>query len=524
MKKFKKFTYFMSLFVLTIVLCSCGSKDKPDSPKTSGSNQGGSTATNAEYKDTLTWGQGADVTSLDPHQGKETPAVEVSDQIFDTLTVIDAKTNEVKPQIAESWKEINEKQYQFKIRKGIKFHDGSDLTVEDVKFSLDRAIHSASVSYIVDFIDNVKILDQDTIEVNLKAPYAPILRNLSVPFAAIVPKKVVEKDEKAFINNPIGSGPYKFVEWKRGDSIKLEAFPDYFEGEAPTKNLMMKVIPEAAQRVIALQNNEIDIAYDIPTNYIQTVKDDPNLSLEETDPSSCCYISFNMNKKPFDDVRVRKAINMAINRKEIVETIMNGSGQAADSIIAPTVFGYYSPEPIEYNPEKAKELLKEAGVTNLKTSLWVNDNQQRIEVCQAIQAMLKEVNIDCAVEPMEFGSFIQRSSDGEHDMGYFAWITSTRDGDYTFYSLNHSTQTGAPGNRSFVKDPEVDELIMKGRTTTDEATRKEIYKQLQIKLRELDNNAPIIYTNISVGMNKKVEGFVLDPIGYHKLHQVKIAK
>ena len=196
-------------------LSACGGKQ---------STGGNTEATATDYKDTLIWAQGADVTSFDPHQGKETPAVEVTCQIFDTLVTVDAETNEIVPQIAESWEQTDEQTYVFKIRQGIKFHDGSDLTAEDVKFSLDRARNSAAVSYIVDFIEDVTVDDEYTVTVKTNAPYAPTLRNLAIPFAAIVPKAVVEANEDAFILNPVGSGPYCFVEWKQGDHVTLKAF------------------------------------------------------------------------------------------------------------------------------------------------------------------------------------------------------------------------------------------------------------------------------------------------------------
>ncbi|MDO5337848.1 MAG: ABC transporter substrate-binding protein [Eubacteriales bacterium] len=477
------------------------------------------------YKDTLVWGQGADVTSMDPHQGKETPAVEVTDQIFDTLTVVDAATGELRPQIAESWEQTSDTCYQFKIKQGIKFHDGSELTAEDVKFSLERAINSAAVSYVIDFVDSVDIVDDYTVNVNLKAPYAPALRNLSVPFTAIVPKAVVEADEEAFKLHPIGCGPYKFVEWKQGDSVKLEAFDEYYGGTPATKNLVMKVIPEAAQRTIALETGEIDLAYDILPNDISKIEENEDLTIYDAPSLTCYYISMNMNKEPFTDERVREAINLAIDRELLVDTIACGAGQPADAIIAPAVYGYFSPGTYEYNPEKAKELLAEAGYENgFSTTLWVNDNQTRIEACQAISAMLLDVGIECQVEVMEFGSFIQSTSAGEHDMGYFGWVTSTTDADYTYYSLEHSSQQGAAGNRSFIADDEVDALIEEARTNTDEEVRLNAYEELSNKLFEINNNAPIYYSNITAGSSNKVENFVMDPIGYHKLDQVKVAE
>lgn len=169
----------------------------------------------------------------------------------------------------------------------------------------------------------------------------------------------MEADEEGFKTNPVGSGPYKFVEWKQGDSVKLEAFDDYYAGAPATKYLQMKVIPEAAQRTIALETGEIDLAYDIIANDKDKVADNADLQLLEAPSLSCYYVTMNMKQKPFDDIRVREAINLAIDRQLLVDTIINGAGQVADAIIAPAVFGYSSPGAYEYDPEKAKELLAE---------------------------------------------------------------------------------------------------------------------------------------------------------------------
>ena len=208
---------------------------------------------------------------------------------------------------------------------------------------------------------------------------------------------------------------------------------------------------------------------------------------------------------------MREAGKYAIDRQLIVDTIMSGNGQAADAIIAPSVFGYYPSGVYGYDPEKARELLKEAGYENgFKTTLWVNDNQSRIEICQAVQAMLLDVGVDCSVEVMEFGSFIQKTTAGEHDMGFFGWTTSTKQ--------------GASGNRSFVHDPGVDKLVEGGRTISDPEQRKAIYKDLALLLKKINNNAPIYYSTINVGARKGVEGFVIDPVGYHELGAVRIPR
>ena len=446
------------------------------------------------YKDTITVAIGADVTSFDPHIGKETPAVAVTNHIYDTLVSVDPVTDEVVPQIAESWEIVSDTEYRFHIRQGIKFHNGEDLTADDVKYSLDRAIASAAVSYIVDFIDEVIVEDDYTVLVKLDAPYAPALRNLAVPFAAIVPQDYTSADENILRTAPVGSGPYKFESWSQNDSTRLVANDEYYAGAPQTKYLEFRVVPEAAQRTIALETGEVDLCYDPLTADKQRIRENNDLMLISAPSLTCYYLSMNMNKAPFDNKLVRQAISHAIDRQLIVDTLYMGDGQAADDLVAPAVFGYYGCGVDEYDPELSKQLL----------------------------AMLSEVGIDCRLEVLEFGAFISRTTTGEHDMAFFGWVTSTKDADYSYYSLEHSSQQGAAGNRTFVNDPEVDRLVEIGRSNADESVRLEAYKELAVYLKDLANNANIVYTDISAGAGKNVENFVLDPIGYHELQNVRV--
>lgn len=524
--KIKSIVFLFLVFIVSLTFVACGAKKSETATTTTTSAREETKATaDKGYKDTVIFAQGADVTSFDPHVGKETPAVAVTSNIYDTLVDVDPVSGELIPQIAESWEQLDELTYRFHIRKGMKFHNGEDLKADDVKFSLERAINSSAVSYLVDFIDSVTIEDEYTVTIKTQSPYAPALRNLAVPYAAIVPKDYVEANPDILKTQPVGSGPYKFVSWSQNDNIKLEAFEDYYAGAPKTKNVIMKIIPEAAQRTIALETGEIDVAYDLTTSDANRVKNEKGLELLEVPSLSCYYISFNMNKTPFDNKLVRQAISYAIDRQLLIDTVNGGSGEAANALVAPAVFGYYNPGELEYNPEKAKELLKEAGYPNGFTcTLWVNNNQSRVEICQAIQAMLMEVGITCKVEVLEFGAFISKTTAGEHDMAYFGWVTSTKDADYTYYSLEHSSQQGAAGNRTFSNDATIDALVEKGRASTDSAERQEVYKELAIYLKDFMNNAPLIYTSLNAGINSKVQGFSLDPIGYHKFDNVQVAK
>ena len=359
--------------------------------------------------------------------------------------------------------------------------------------------------------------------VKLDAPYAPALRNLAVPFAAIVPMDYTSANEDILRTAPVGSGPYKFEEWSQNDRTVLVANEDYYAGAPLTEEIVFKVIPEAAQRTIALETGEVDIAYDPLTADKQRIAENDDLMIYSSPSVSCYYLTLNMVKAPFDNKLVRQAISHAIDRQLIVDTLYMGSGQPADDIVAPSVFGYSGCGVDEYDPELAKQLLAEAGYPDgFSCSIWVNNSQERVEVCQVIQAMLGEIGIDCSLEVMEFGAFLSRTSAGEHDMAFFGWVTSTMDADYTYYSLEHSSQQGAAGNRSFTSDPEVDRLVETGRFSTDETVRLQAYKELSAYLRDLANNVNIIYTEISAGAGKNVENFELDPLGYHELQGVQV--
>jgi peptide/nickel transport system substrate-binding protein len=396
------------------------------------------------------------------------------------------------------------------------------MTAEDVKFSIDRAIASPAVAYIVDFISEVIVDDPYNVTIVSKAPYAPILANLAVPFSGIVPKALVEADEEAFILNPVGTGAYKFVEWKQGDYVKLTANPDYFRGAPKTPNLQMRVVPEAAQRTIAIETGEADFAYDIAPNDIAKVEENADLQMISAPPLSVWYVSFNMNKAPFDNVKVRQAISYAINQDDIIQAVRYGAAEAAHSLIPPAAFGY-SDKAIQYNfdLEKAKALMAEAGYADgFSCNLWVNENQERVEACQIVQSQLKQIGIEVTVDVMEFGTFIDQTSAGEHDLAFFGWTCSTADADYNYYSLAHSTQQGAPGNRAFINDPEVDRLIEAGRTTADPVERQKYYDELEVVLSEMSPNAFLYYSVINVGGGKDVQGFEMDANGYHHLYTV----
>lgn len=304
--------------------------------------------------------------------------------------------------------------------------------------------------------------------------------------------------------------------------MTLERFDDYYKGPAKVKTIVFRNIPEGTNRTMGLETGEIDIGYEIEPIDLDTVREHKNLILVEEPSLSTAYIGFNLNKEPFNDLNVRRALNHAINVDEIIEVILEGAGTKATGPINDKVFAYNKDlKGYEYNPEMAKELLAEAGYENgFKTTIWTNDNPVRVRIAELVQDHLKEVGVDASIDIVEWGAYLERTAAGEHDMFILGWVTVTGDADYGLFALYHSSQHGGAGNRTFYTNPEVDKQLMVGRTNIDEDTRREAYYKAQELIVEDAPQIFLYFQTQNVGMQNNIEGFRLHPAGHHKLYNV----
>lgn len=512
MKKLIAIVMIMAL-VPAMLLTGCGGNDAP----------GGETG---DIRDTITFAQSADITSLDPHVGKQTVAITVTGNIFDTLVKYD-KDMQIIPNIAESWEILSDTSVQFNIRQGVKFHDGSDLTAEDVKYSIDRILDHVEVSYILDFVSGVEATGDYTVVVTTSEPFGPILSHFAYPACAIVPKAAVEADPTGFALNPIGSGPYKFVEWKQGEYCKLTAFDDYYDGKAPTQNLVMKVVPEAAQRTIQLETGEIDLSYDVSANDISKIEGNDSLKLLSSQSLKCTFLTTNYTYDgPLKNKDVRHAIELAIDKQGIVDAVLYGNGEVATSLVPPLAFGYDSSiKASEYNPEKAKQLLSDAGYPDgFEVSVWTSDDQTDLEMCQIVKSQLAEIGITLNIDVMEWGTLLSKLGNPDHGLIVDYWTTTTADANYTLYPIYHSGIDPTAGNDSFYSSSAADELLDTAKSSLDETVRQDCYSQLAAMLNEDLPYIPMYYPAMTIGANAGIEGLWVSPMGYHELDKVTITK
>lgn len=463
--------------------------------------------------------------SLDVHSGNDGYSLKINKLIYSRLVEVDGDMKIV-PGLAESWENIDEKTTQFKIRKGVKFHNGDLLTMEDIKFSFERMMNSPRISFVLPPLEKVEIVDENTINLVTKQPFGPLLAHLSHPALGIVSKKLLESNEQSYKEHPIGTGPYKFKEWKAGQLVTLERNNDYFLKTASFETVVFKNVVEGSARTIGLETKEFDIALGIQAIDGQTIEKNKDLKLLTKPSSSFTYIGMNNEKGPFQDIRVRKAVNYAIDKQSIIDAILIGNGKIATSPIGSAVFGHTDKtKGYEFNVAKAKELLKEAGYENgFKTSIYVMGGEADKQTAEIIQANLKEIGIELYINVVESSAYWDLTSKGNHEMFLGSWGCVTGDADYGLYSLYHSKAKGAPGNRDFYSNSEVDKLLDEARASIDQENRKKLYEEIQMKIVEDAPDVMLYYRVLAVGAQKNIEGLKLHPVTLHDFYPVYIQK
>jgi len=298
---------------------------------------------------------------------------------------------------------------------------------------------------------------------------------------------------------------------------------DFFEGAPKIQKLIIRSIPEDTSRLAALETGEIDIATGLAPINAQTVEANDKLELISEPTTATEYICLNVEKAPFTNKEFRQALNYAIDKKSIVDSIFSGKGKVAKSIVNPNVFGYYDGlEEYPFNPEKAKELIEKSGVKDKSFSLYVNDSPVRLQVAQIIQANLKDVGIDMKIETLEWGTYLQKTGEGDFTAYLGGWISGTSDADIVLYPLLDSKSIGFPGNRARYSNPEFDKEVELARIALKPEERKEHYKNAQIIAREDSPLIVLFNKNENIGINKRILGFEYDPTTMHKFKNLDV--
>ncbi|SDO89371.1 peptide/nickel transport system substrate-binding protein [Paenibacillus sp. yr247] len=500
-----------------------------------------------KVQDTLIVGRGGDSASLDPAIVTDGESIKIAQQVFDKLLEYKAGTTEVQPMLAESWKVSNDGLvYTFSLRKGVKFHDGTDFNAEAVVFNFSRwsdpkspyKFQGDSFDYYTSMfgaegasiIKEVKAVDANTVQFTLNKPQAPFLQNIAMPpFSIASPKAVQEKKEK-FKSEPVGTGPFVFKEWKRNDSITLEKNASYWRQGFPKLNkVIVRAIPDNSARFTALQNGELDLAEGINPDDLKNLEANKNLQKILRPSFNVGYLGFNVTKKPFDDPKVRQALNYAVNKKAIISAFFGGLAEPAVNPLPPSLWGYNKDiQDYPYDLEKAKSLLAEAGYANglpgeytfyaMPVSRpYMPDGKK---VAEAIQADFAKIGVKTKIASPEWATYLDDVKKGEKDdLFMLGWTGDNGDPDNFLYTL--LDKTNIPGNnRSRYVNEEVHSLLVEAQSATDKAKREDLYKKSQVIIKKDAPWVPIAHSNQLIGAKAGLSGYVPSPTGSEAFTEV----
>lgn len=482
----------------------------------------------------INFATGAPVLSLDPGVSAGTQAQTVRIQIMEPLVQMNAETGKIEPLLAESWDLADDrKTWTFKLRPGVKFHDGTPLTSADVVASLSRIIDPKSgLGRAADLraISAITPIDDLTVKLTTAAPFGALLQVLALDSASILSAASLKENGAQIAWKPVGTGPYKYVSHQAEQSVTLARNDAYWGGKPAAEGIQFITVPEAATRLSMLETGEADIVTDVPGSEIERLQATPDIALLKKSNTRVGHIGINVSKPPFNDARVRQALNYAVDKEAIVEGVLRGLGIPADTIIAPPVFGYAPQKLYAYDPKKAKALLAEAGFPNgFKVTIWTPQGRYYMdrETVIAVQAQLKEIGIDASVEIVDWSTYLaalrKPQAENKSELYMLGWETGTADIQIILDTVFDSARMPPNGwNTMFYKNADVDALRAEiGREVSPDKRLKLAGDAQALILKD----APWVplYSYIQVtGYRKDISGIEYLPTDVYRLKNIKL--
>jgi len=449
--------------------------------------------------DTLRLRLAGSPTTLDPAFIVDVSGGRIAAKLFNGLIRLNEE-GELVPDLAADWQVSSDGQtYTFRLRPGVRFHNGRELTARDVAFSFERLLSPAvrsprgwileHVSGARDFAEGetdsvagITVTDRYTLTVTLERAFAPFPYLLTMPNAMVVPEEEVQKWGADFGFHPAGTGQWHLTNWEQDVRLTLAANSDYFDSVPRIKRIEYEIIPEGLTAVVEFENGNLDVL-EIPaaevTHYARSERWGPLVASRMG--LNTYYLGFNCQKKPFDDVRVRRAVTYAIDKGKIAVTVLEGRVEPATGPIPPGVVEAPSlTEGYDYDPLTASALLKDAGLGNgFQTKLMLNTGREELSVCEAIQSFLRDVGVEVELVPLEWSAFKKAVASGEAPMFYLSWWADYPEGENFLFPTFHSSNWGAAGNRARFASDEVDRAIEQAHAILDDTLRAHRYREIE---------------------------------------------
>jgi len=486
------------LLIISLLVLLAGCSTPAATPGSSDSPKG-----SAAKKDSLVVAQTADAATMDPQKQGKMPDMNILINIFDTLVTRDAD-NKLAPGLATEWKSLDDTTWQFKLRQGVKFHNGEPFNAEAVKFSIDRLNNAATKSPVVELktVKEVVVVDEYTVNVVTNAP-DPIIPNKMVLFggAMVPPKYIQEKGDDNFAKNPVGTGPFKFVSWKKDHEVVMEANAEYWQGAPKINKLTFRTIPNFSDMIAAVKTGEIDVAANLTADVANQLKGQSEIEVVSAPWIRTFYFVIDTTKDtPLAKKEVRQALNYALDVNTVIDTVLGGHAKRVSTLVPSQNFGYDPAiKPYEHNPEKAKQLLAQAGYPDGFTTQMDAGNLDA-DIVQAFAAQLEKVGVKVQVTLMEAATLTANVTAKKNAPLYFLGNTGwTMDAMSNFQSYLKSDR-----RYNAWKNAEADKLVDIEEQTIDSAKRQDALSSLQKLLIEESPYLYLYQADSIYGMNKNV--------------------
>lgn len=536
----------IGLLSLAVVAAGCSSQSTQQPADNQPTSQTPAPTTSNDGPKTLIFARGGDAVSLDPIQTTDGESARVTINIYETLVKYAETSTNIEPALAESWTVADDgKTYTFKLRQGVKFHDGTDFNADAVVYNFERWMDRDHPYHVADtflyygdmfggfkgddghVIDSVTALDPYTVEFKLKTPLAPFLQNLGMYCFGIASPAAIEQYKDKFGENPVGTGPFKFESWDRNDKITLVKNPDYWNtGYPKLDRVVIKVIPDNSARLTAMQSGEIDIMSGLNPEDVSTVEANDELQIFLRPGMNIGFLGFNVEREPFTNPKVRQALSHAVNKQAIIDAFFSGLAIKAVNPLPPTLWGHNDDiVDREYDIEKAKQLLAEAGYPDgFKTTLWampvardyMPDAQK---VAEVLQQEFAKINVQAEIVTYEWPTYLEKTKNGEQDMFFLGWTGDNGDPDNFLYVLLDKNNIDA-NNRVRYANEEVHQLLLQAQVEPNQDKRAELYKRAQEIIFEDAPMVPLVHSQSPVVGKANIVNYVPHPTGSESLEKV----
>lgn len=524
----RKYCIYLSLIVLMVTgfLLGACSNDNAET----GGNEGGT----EEEGGVFVFARGGDSVSLDPSEVTDNESTNVAQSMLENLVAFEEAGTGIEPMLAEEWEESEDGlTYTFQLQEGVKFHDGTDFNAEAVVFNFERWMNGSGDQFptygsvfggFIDdeshIIESVEAVDETTVEFNLNTLKPTFLKELALTNFAISSPAAIELHGEDYSNNPVGTGPFVFDEWVRNDRVVMSKNEDYrLEGYPKLDQVIIRAIPDNSARMNALISGEVDMIDGVDPENAQQIESDENLQLLTRPALNIGYLGFTVTREPFDDPLVRQALSHAVNKEAMVEGLFAGMAEPAKNAIPPVVEGYHDEvETYDYDPEKARELLAEAGYPDgFEMELWAMPVPRPYmpdanKVAEYLQSNFADIGVTANIVSFEWATYLERARAGEADTFILGWTGTNGDADDFLYSLWHENNIGSLNSTHYANE-EFNQVLEEARSITDQEKRNELYREAQEIMHEDPPIIPLVHPTPILGAQDYVNGFDPHPTG-----------